>query len=220
MHNLTSRPVFKGSKILVRIDHGQRSKKVKTYALIFWFSLLYTGVVFGQSDRFGQVVDQNAAIHLSQGKRFMSEAKYGQAISSFEKALSHQPNHFAAHYNLGLALTEQKDYSKGIAALERARELREKEKLKDVTIYNSLGWAYILAGQNTDAEKYLLIAEKNETQLITASQARVYNNLGWLYLTTGQLDKARSPLEHASTRLNSATAKQNLALLESVEKKN
>lgn len=206
--------------MLARIAHGRRSEQVKAYALIFWFGLLYASVAFGQSDKFGQVVDQNAATHLNQGKRFMSEAKYGQAIASFEKALSHQPSYFAAHYNLGLALIEQKDYGKGVEALQRAREIREKEKLKDATIYNSLGWAYMLAGQNTEAEKYLLMAKENEAKLTIASQARVYNNLGWLYLTTGQLDKARAPLVHASTRLNSATAKQNLALLDAVEKRN
>jgi tetratricopeptide (TPR) repeat protein len=201
------------------INRDDKVTLMKIRILFFCASLFFAFAAQAQLDKFGQNVKPEAIIHLNQGKRYLTDSRLPQAVSSFEQALSHQTNYFAGHYNLGLAYVEGKEYNKGIASLLRALEILQKNKLKDATIYNSLGWAYLLAGQHAEAERYLLLGKQNEAQLSTASQARLYNNMGWLYLHTGQYAKARPPLEHAANKLNSPTAKQNLQLLNTVEKK-
>ena len=91
-----------------------------------------------------------------------------------------------------------------IEALERAAAIREQEKLNDATIYNSLGWAYMLDGRWTKAEAAFNKAKKNEALLSPSSKARLYNNLGWLYTDTGQLDRARAAFATASEDYGSA----------------
>lgn len=168
-------------------------------------------------DRFGQNIPPEHAAHLDLGKRMQEAGETDKAIAQFKTVIEKQPDYFAAYYNLGLALVEKNSYASGIEALEKAREIRERSQLKDATIYNSLGWAYMLSGDKDQAEKYFSQGIKNEGTLSAESRARLYNNSGWLYMSTGQYKQARAALTTAATQYKSKSAMENLNTLDRIE---
>jgi tetratricopeptide (TPR) repeat protein len=168
-------------------------------------------------DRFGQNILPEHVAHVDQGKRMQEAGETDKAIAQFKTVIEKQPDYFAAYYNLGLALVEKSSYSAAIEALEKAREIRERNQLRDATIYNSLGWAYMLSGNKDQAEKYFSQGIRNESNLSAESKARLYNNSGWLYMSTGQYKQARAALTTAATQYKSKTAIENLKTLDRIE---
>jgi TolB-like protein/DNA-binding winged helix-turn-helix (wHTH) protein/Flp pilus assembly protein TadD len=73
------------------------------------------------------------------------------AITRLRKALLRDPALPRGHYRLGRALVERGDLSEGIAELETAVRLTQKNRRFQAAV----GWAYALAGREDDARKIL-----------------------------------------------------------------
>lgn len=176
--------------------------------------LVFPGETATAQDRYQAHVPAVAQQQLQQAKSAYVAGQASDAVRSMSRLTASQPNYYAAQYNLGLALAESGKTKEGIAALEQARAIRERDGIADATIYNSLGWAYMLDGQLAPAEKAFETARHNEAQLSPESKARLYNNMGWLYMNTGRTDLARQSLQTAETRYGSSYATRNLSALE------
>jgi tetratricopeptide (TPR) repeat protein len=168
-------------------------------------------LICGAQDRLQSGIDAALQRQLLEAK---SQPDPGRVIDALTRLTRQQPNYFAAQYNLGLALAESGKTTEAVAALERARTIRDKEQLDDATIYSSLGWAYMLNGQFDKAETTLGLAQRNEAKLSGASKVRLYNNLGWLYLSTGRDALAKEALSTAEKRHGSDFASRNLRALD------
>jgi tetratricopeptide (TPR) repeat protein len=101
-----------------------------------------------------------------------------RARSSFEKALTHRPDHAEAHNNLGVLYHRARDYSGAAGSFERAVSLQPRFK----EAFLNLGNAQKGSKDYPAAEKAFLEAIK-----IDSGYAPAYFNLGILYLD-GEFD--------------------------------
>jgi tetratricopeptide (TPR) repeat protein len=138
----------------------------------------------------------------------------GQAESAFKALIGKQPDYYAANYNLGLVYADEGKYPQAIDYLEAARSIRERKSLQDATIYNSLGWTYMLQGNLTKAEANFVVGKNNEDKLTQQSRSRLYNNLGLLYMYQGRYAESREALTLAAEKYDNKLATNNLKTLD------
>jgi tetratricopeptide (TPR) repeat protein len=86
---------------------------------------------------------------------------------------------FLARYNLGVACSSA---SQPVAAIEQfkiAKRLMDEQNIKDGTIHNSLGWAYMQAGDYANALQELRLARVPQVyaKLSEIAKRQVDNNL-------------------------------------------
>ena len=102
------------------------------------------------------------------------------------------------HYYLngiGVLFTTQKNYARGLEYLLKARDAADRTNNQKYfsTIYNNIGWRYMLVGKNDSARYFLDLAIKYCEQ-----SGNLYaltfplHNLGELFVTLKQYDKAYS----------------------------
>jgi len=138
----------------------------------------------------------------------------GQAAAGFKALIGKQPDYYAANYNLGLVYADEGDYAQAITYLEAAKAIRERRGLQDATIFNSLGWTYMLQGNLGKAEDNFKAGKVNEARLSPESRSRLYNNLGLLYMNEGRYGESRVALLAATADRRNDQAANNLKTLE------
>lgn len=131
---------------------------------------------------------------------------YDQAIKYYEKVLVIDPQFKLAFNQLGYSYAFTGDFEKGIATLQKYRELAPDEP----NPYDSIGELYYILGDYQRAEKYL----KQALQVNDNFHAS-WRNLGLMSLEKGDFSKAMKMyqifLEKASTDLIKAEAYSDLA---------
>ena len=77
-----------------------------------------------------------------------------------------KPDYYRALYNLGLIYLDKNEPDKAVDVLRKAKKIRDQQNLpdNDGAIWNSLGWAYLNAGDLKHAEETLLDAYKRTDQ--------------------------------------------------------
>lgn len=158
-------------------------------------------------------------VHVRQADEAKSALRHGDAAAAerqFRELLEVEPDYYRAQYNLGLALLAQGRNEEAAAALERAVEIRAKLGLDEPTVFNSLGWAWFLAGNLEKAEAAYLEGVKLAASNSRGSNQRLFNNLGSLYLRQGRLDEAEKALLRARDEFGSAQAEANLEMVRSL----
>lgn len=159
------------------------------------------------------------AAHVRAADEAKSALRHGDAAAAEQKyreVLAAEPDYYRAQYNLGLALLAQGDHEAAAAALERAVEIRAKLDLDEPTVFNSLGWAWFLAGNLEKAESAYLEGVKLAASSNRASNQKLFNNLGALYLRQGRLDDAEQALVRARDEFGSTQAEANLEMVRSL----
>lgn len=137
--------------------------------------------------------------------------------------LARNPNHYRAHYNLGLVYEArgirapagaQRSalYRTGAAHLERALKVRPANEA-DFTIYNSLGVMYLGVPDLAAAERSFAIGLQNQARLTPASRGKLLSNVGYLFALKGDMPRSQAMLKQAAA-LGSAPAQSNLSKLE------
>ena len=124
------------------------------------------------------------------------------------------PDYYKGHYNLGLVYQEKGDYERAIAELERAKSIRESQNLTDYSIYNTLGWVWMLKGDTTAAEGYYKLALQYESKNTPDTNTRLYNNLSWFYYALGKPDEARKYVNVAADKYHSKSATEMKKLID------
>ncbi|MBI5695970.1 MAG: tetratricopeptide repeat protein [Nitrospirae bacterium] len=170
------------------------------------------------SDRWQPNIPDNAVRDMESGRNLRRQGKFKESYARFNRAISVAPEYFLAHYNLGLAYADANELDKAIDSLETAKSIREKFNIKDATIYNSLGYTYLLAGKYENAEKSFFDCKKNESLLSTTSKQKLYNNMGVLYQFWGKFDKSENAYKTAKEKYESNKAGNNLVSLNNTRK--
>ena len=189
-------------------------KKILTIsvALLVFCNITLTAEV---TDKFqpaigGKIVnDLDAAVAKRRG------GHYDEAIRGIQIIVSQVPNYYRAHYNLALAYADSGNFVEASKYFSSALEIRERERVTDLSIYNSMGWAKLLEGKPADAKKHFDIAEKNFDSLNGATKNKLMNNIGTMYLSVGEPEKAIDYFERAEA-LGNTTAGKNAKISQSI----
>lgn len=152
---------------------------------------------------------------LDVARRLKRDEKLPEAIDVLREVVRREPDFFKAQRRLGEYLVERGRHAEAIAHLEQAARIREKEKVGDNGVYNSLGWAYLLHGDYSRSEQALLKARDAQAPL--EQRVKVQNNLGYLYMTTGQVEKSRKAFSDAAPNDRSGFAAEQLKSLDRYE---
>lgn len=133
-----------------------------------------------------------ANAYSSKGDHTTAISYYFKGLSAEEKLRSPANLHFYLN-GIGVLLTTQKNYSKGLEYLLRAKEVAERtNNLKYYsTVYNNIGWRYMLVGKNDSAYYFLDLAVKaSEQSKNLYALTFPLHNLGELFVTLKRYDKA------------------------------
>ena len=126
-----------------------------------------------------------------------------QARTRFEEAalgwdeLSHAEGAAITQSNLGLLLSQTREWQEAIAAYDRARRiLQTRNRVGYARVLNNLGLCYLSLGEQFKAQAYFLSALAIFPGN-TADAVRARLNLGRSYMLGGKNDLARPQLERA-----------------------
>lgn len=156
-------------------------------------------------------LDKKAAIYQrNYGEMCRRLGRLEEAIAAGLLAAKLAPADIDAHYNLGLAYTDAKDYDRAVAAYRRAIKLNARHGLS----WNNLGSALEQQGDKDAAEQaYAQAVELNP------QHAEAQNNLGAIYSERGKLDEARACLAAAiAAKPDFVEAHYNLSSLKTYKK--
>ena len=160
-----------------------------------------------------------AAISLDK-KMLIYQRNYGEmcrrlgrledAIAAGKAACKLAPTDIDAHYNLGLAYTDAKDYAKAIHAYRKALKLAPKHGLS----WNNLGSALEQQG-----DKEAALEAYNKAVALNSQHAEAQNNAGAIFSEQGKLDEARASFQAAiDAKPDFVEAHYNLSSLKTYKK--
>jgi Tfp pilus assembly protein PilF len=155
---------------------------------------------------------------LEQARELRRTGKLDEAIGRLNEVVQENPDYYLATYNLALAYAEKNKYKEAFGAFKKAAELQRKYAIKDPTLYNSWGWAQLLAGDYGAAEQSFKTTENEFASLSPQSQQRLLNNFGVLYMYMKDYNKAETYFQRSVAEYNSSLARDNLAALKNVRR--
>lgn len=152
---------------------------------------------------------KNALYQRNYGEMCRRLGRLPEAIAAGKAACKLTPTDIDAHYNLGLAYTDAKDYSHAITAYRRALKLNPNHGLS----WNNLGSALEQQG-NKDAA----LDAYNKAVTINPHHAEAQNNAGAIFSEQGKLDEARACFQAAiDARPDFVEAHYNLSSLKTYQ---
>lgn len=184
---------------------------VKATLILFLFIAFAT---FAPADDFQKDIPEAATLSVARSKDFRSRKQLDVAEKTLREVLATYPDYYKARYELGLVYQDRSDYTAAIRELESARTIREKQNLPEYSIYNTLGWVYMLTGLNERAEENYLTALNYESKNTPESNRRLYNNIAWFYYTLGKAGEARKYVDIATEKYQSDSAVELKKLIE------
>jgi Tfp pilus assembly protein PilF len=86
---------------------------------------------------------------------------------------------FLARYTLGVACSSADQHAAAIEQFKIAKRLMDEQNVRDGTIHNSLGWAYLQSGDYQNAVKQFRLAREPSlyARLSEMTRRQVDNNL-------------------------------------------
>lgn len=194
--------------------------KLKGSTLILSLALLTfaSSTAWSLTDPFQPTVPQEDVGVVQRARTDRLNGRPEAAIAKLLPVIKKDPKYYSAYYGLALAYARIDKNHEAIEYLNDAKAIRDSEKIEDFSIYNTLGWLYLVNGQYKDAKTNLEQAASYESKNSRETNSRVFNNLGLLYLTTGDYAKAETAFKKAVS-FGGASASSNLELLYAAEKK-
>jgi Flp pilus assembly protein TadD len=169
-------------------------------------------------DRFQTHIPELEVSTLLQAKDERRAGNSVEAAAHLYALTQRAPDYYLAHYNLALVLAERGDLGGAIDSFNRAIQIRDAEELPEWTIFNSAGWAHLLAGDLETAERLLWRGVDGFDKLDERSRRKLLNNLGLVYVYKREFDKARPYLKRAADEYKSDLARKNLLLVDELER--
>ena len=184
-------------------------------AMLIAFQLGGHSVILGQEDRFQKEIAPEKVQRLEEGRQLRRSGELNDAIERLRSLTQDQPDYYLAHYNLALAYVNKKEFGEAIESFTRALEIKQAFAIPEATIYNSIGWAYLLKGDYSRSEEYLLIGTEKENQDILSqrSKQKLFNNIGLLYMNRGDPELSEKYLRQAAEEYGSSLARKHLETL-------
>ncbi len=115
------------------------------------------------------------------GTGFFKEARYAQAVASFEKVTARYPESAAAHYNLGISALRDGRKDLGLTSLETAVRLMPDM----IEAHFVLGEEYFAGGERDKSK-----AAFDRAIALAPANPKAHYNLGIIYYKSGMLDEA------------------------------
>jgi Tfp pilus assembly protein PilF len=131
---------------------------------------------------------EQARQHLNQGKEFMKQDNFPEALKSFAQAITYKPDYPDAFYYRGLAHHKQKSHELAMQDYTRAIEL----KPDYASAYNNRGNVYLDLKQYDNA-----MQDYTRAIALKADFALPYNNRGLARQRKGDYKGALQDFEHA-----------------------
>ena len=155
-----------------------------------------------------------AAAHNNLGQVFLEAGQTDDALTEFRRALELRPELATAHHHLGLILLQKEQNLEGVAHLQKAVELRPESPRN----CNSLAWVLATHPKPSyrDGARAVQLAQRAE-QLSGGNTPEVLRTLAAAYAEAGKFSEAVAVARRA---LSVATAQNNLALAQRLEKEN
>jgi tetratricopeptide (TPR) repeat protein len=181
--------------------------------------LLTLSLTLGTWSAWGQskLPSTDAKRRLEQARTLRQSAKpvqWAQSIQVLQDFTTPDPTtEYLRLYNLGLAYEQQGDYNRSLRYLSDAKAFREQKKVPEYSIYNTLGWLYLLKNDYANALLTFNNGLPYQTQMTAYTRTRFYNNLGFTYLKLG-LYRPASDYFTKSLQVDAGnrSAKQNLSI--------
>ncbi|RON53956.1 tetratricopeptide repeat protein [Pseudomonas frederiksbergensis] len=150
-------------------------------------------------------------------KDTISEKGYPAAKAALKTYIETNPESYFAYSALGKATAIDGDYKQSINYLERAKTIKDANKIEDASIYNSIGWVRFLNGDTAGAIADINTAIESKSGIEPKVKEAAYNNLGLIYMTNNETEKAKQSFDQAITEFNSSYAKENLVLMDQLK---
>jgi Tfp pilus assembly protein PilF len=131
--------------------------------------------------------DASAKEHLENGRQYLLEGNYNEAISELSMATSLDPKLTEAHNLLGVAYDKKGFNDRARESFERAVKMDE-----DADTLNNLGFSLYQNGNYRAAVDRLKRAAK-----LAPQDERILNNLGLAYCRLGKIDEAYKAFSRA-----------------------
>ena len=185
-------------------------------SMLILFVLLLTSNSSAQ-DRFQSDIPEAASAQLQEAKLLRQKGQIKPAMEKLMAIIESYPEYYMAYYNLALAYSTAKDYQKAVGAFNKALDIRDRKKIPEATIFNTMGVMYMYSGDNANAELMLKKAEQNVELLPEKSKGKLFNNLGVYYFNAGKYAESEKYFRIAWTRYASKSAKDNIKILEKMK---
>ncbi|MHB0959898.1 MAG: tetratricopeptide repeat protein, partial [Pirellulaceae bacterium] len=144
-----------------------------------------------------------ALTHFKLGNALCVAKRWDEAVASYRRAVTIQPDYADAHFNLGNALTGLGHHVEAVASYRCAVQLQP----DFAQAHNNLGNALRAVGQLNDA-----LASYQQAVAVQPDYADAHNNLGNALRDLGQLQAAEASYDRALViQPNHAEAHNNLA---------
>jgi tetratricopeptide (TPR) repeat protein len=132
-------------------------------------------------------VPANARTELNRGRQALADKNPREAITHFQKATEYYPDFFEAHFFIGTAYMDLREWESAEAAFQRALAI----KPDNAKVLLALGEAYWREKRYPDAELALIDGLKQEDR-----NWQGYFTLGRLYWDKGEVMKAAPAIGH------------------------
>lgn len=121
-------------------------------------------------------INERCYILVCRGLMYMDAMRLAEAIADFEKALTYQPEDWAAYNNMGCCYKYLGDYDKAIACLKKSAEIVERTGIVKSLPYSNLADVYeILRKYEKAIECY------NKALHIDRERIQFYQEIGTMY---------------------------------------
>ena len=163
---------------------------------------------------------------LEQGRNARRAGQVDEAERHFRLALREDPQNYLALYNMGLVYGDRaarapagaarlRHYRTSAEWLERAVRAPGRASAGEhaVTIYNTLGLAYLALGEHARAARYLTLGLRARRRLSDESRGRLYANVGYYFALEGDATRACWFFREGG-RLESRFARENFERLD------
>jgi Flp pilus assembly protein TadD len=169
--------------------------------------------VGAEPDKYQRNASSEVVALKNEARVLLKTDQPAKAVQKLEKAVEKMPDYYLGHFNLGLAHLVAGQKAKAIESFERARQIADQEKLRDPSIFNTLGWVYLQQGEPAKAVPLFERALEVEP-----SYAKSLNNLGVALEALGRFDEARAAYEKAKATGTGRTRKNAEKHLERLQK--
>jgi Flp pilus assembly protein TadD len=150
---------------------------------------------FADADRwFSEVLSENPQdvdVWYLLGRTKYNEGRYGEAASSFQRALALRPKYIEAENNLGLCRRELNDLDQAKAAFQNAIDWQGSLP-SDSQPYLNLGTLLVDQGDYETAVRHL-----SRAAALSPDNPKIHEELGIAYEAQGNLPKAQAEFERA-----------------------
>ena len=193
---------------------------MKFLTFLITTTLVVPMATFAQ-DRYQSNIPQATVTAFENARSVRRSGELEKSVTQLKTVIANQPDYYLATYNLALALTDLKNYAEAETYYLKTIEIGKSKNITDYSLYNSFGWMHLVAGDFVQAEEYFNVALENIDKIPTEDGKRkLYNNAGLNYIYLGKHKKAKEVLNTAVTKYRSATAAQNLKMLENIKARN